>query len=209
VTLTVSDGPETVQVPDLSGLTLASAKARLKDAGLAAGMVTRVFDEDVTQGSVISTTPAAGTTRHGGSAVALTVSKGAPVEVPDLAGASVADATAQLESAGLKVKVATEQVNSEYDAGLVATQSPGAAKEVATGTTVTLTVSKGPEMVDVPDVVGDSTDDAKAALEAAGFQVKEDKGLLGGLFGGDTVKSQSVAGGEQAAKGSTITIKIG
>ncbi|KPI12469.1 serine/threonine protein kinase with PASTA sensor(s) [Actinobacteria bacterium OK074] len=209
VTLTVSDGPETVQVPDVSGLSLAAAKAGLKEAGLAAGMVTRVFDEDVSQGSVVSTTPAAGTTRHGGTAVALTVSKGAPVEVPDLAGASVADATAELESAGLKVKVATEQVNSPYDAGLVATQSPGAAKEVAAGSTVTLTVSKGPEMVDVPDVVGDSTDDAKAALEAAGFQVKEDKGLLGGLLGGDTVKSQSVAGGEQAAKGSTITIKIG
>ncbi|CAM5293609.1 non-specific serine/threonine protein kinase OS=Streptomyces violarus OX=67380 GN=FHS41_005802 PE=4 SV=1 [Streptomyces violarus] len=71
---------------------------------------------------------------------------------------------------------------------------------------MTLTLSKGPEMVEVPDVVGDSVDDAKTELEAAGFEVDEDRGLLG-LFG-DTVKSQSVEGGETAPKGSTITITI-
>ncbi len=71
---------------------------------------------------------------------------------------------------------------------------------------MTLTLSKGPEMIEVPDVVGDSVDDARDALEAAGFEVDEDRGLLG-LFG-DTVKKQSVAGGDRAPKGSTITITI-
>ncbi len=61
-------------------------------------------------------------------------------------------------------------------------------------------------MIEVPDVVGDNVDDAKRELEAAGFQVDEDRGLLG-LFG-DTVKGQSVEGGEKAPKGSTITIEI-
>jgi serine/threonine-protein kinase len=55
-------------------------------------------------------------------------------------------------------------------------------------------------------VVGDSVDDAHKALEGAGFKVDEDRGLLG-LFG-DTVKKQSVAGGDTAPKGSTITITI-
>jgi serine/threonine-protein kinase len=54
--------------------------------------------------------------------------------------------------------------------------------------------------------VGDSVDDAKKALGDAGFQVDEDRGLLG-LFG-DTVKKQSVHGGDTAPKGSTITIQI-
>lgn len=71
---------------------------------------------------------------------------------------------------------------------------------------MTLTISKGPEMVEVPDVVGDSVDDAKQTLEDAGFQVDEDRGLLN-LFG-NTVKSQSVDGGDTAPKGSTITIEI-
>ncbi|MFF3417758.1 Stk1 family PASTA domain-containing Ser/Thr kinase [Streptomyces sp. NPDC002698] len=206
VTLTVSDGPQTVKVPDLKGLALFKAREVLKGDGLAAGMVTREFSQDVTKGFVIGTDPAAGTERHSGSAIAIVVSKGAPVELPDVTGSSVEDATAQLEDAGLKVKIAAERVNSEFDKDQVAQQTPRAGREAATGDTVTLTLSKGPEMVEVPDVVGDSVDDATKALEDAGFQVHKDRGLLG-LFG-DTVKKQSVDGGDTAPKGSTITIQI-
>lgn len=206
VTLTVSDGPETVRVPDLQGSALDSARETLKDGGLAAGMITREFSADVSRGSVIRTDPEAGTRRHTGSAIALVVSKGSPVEIADVTGTSVEDATAELEEAGLKVRVAPQRVTSEFDKGQVARQSPDAGGEAATGDTVTLTVSKGPEMVPVPDVVGDSVDDATKALEDAGFKVDEDRGLLG-LFG-DRVKNQSVDGGENAPKGSTITIEI-
>ncbi|MFH8392950.1 Stk1 family PASTA domain-containing Ser/Thr kinase [Streptomyces sp. NPDC018036] len=206
VTLTVSDGPRTVKVPDLKGFALFKAKDVLKGDGLAPGMVTRDFSQDVPRGFVIGTDPAAGTERHSGSAIAIVVSKGAPVELPDVTGTSVEDATTQLESAGLKVKIATERVNSEFDKGQVARQTPDAGARAATGDTVTLTLSKGPEMVEVPDVVGDSVDDAKKALTDAGFQVEEDRGLLG-LFG-DTVKKQSVHAGDTAPKGSTITIQI-
>ncbi|WP_171060280.1 Stk1 family PASTA domain-containing Ser/Thr kinase [Streptomyces montanus] len=207
VTLTISRGPETVRVPDLKGYKLSKAKERLKNEGLAAGMITKSFSEDVPRGSVISTDPGAGTDRRAGSAIALTVSRGSPVDVPDLRGDDLADARQELTDAGLKVKVATERVNSEFDAGQVAAQTPGDGRQVATGDTVTLTISKGPEMVEVPDVVGDKVDDAKRELEDAGFQVKEDRGLLG-LFG-DTVEGQSVDGGDTAPKGSTITIEIG
>ncbi|WP_428934423.1 Stk1 family PASTA domain-containing Ser/Thr kinase [Streptomyces sp. ACT015] len=206
VALVVSDGPETVRVPALGGVALDEARARLKKDGLEPGMVTREFSEDVAKGSVIGTDPAAGTERRAGAAVALTVSKGSPVDVPDVTGEDLADARQELQDAGLKVKVAAAQVNSEFDKGQVAAQSPRADSQLAEGDTVTLTVSKGPEQVEVPDVVGQSVDDATSALENAGFQVEEDRGLLG-LFG-DTVKGQSVKGGQTAAKGSTITLKI-
>ncbi|WP_282703636.1 Stk1 family PASTA domain-containing Ser/Thr kinase [Streptomyces sp. CC219B] len=207
VNLVVSRGPEVVKVPDLEGYRLDKAKAVLKSEGLEPGMVTREFSDSVAKNAVISTNPEAGTERRSGSAVALVVSKGIPVDVPDVTGETLADARAELEAAGLQVRVATEQVNSsEYDKGEVAQQTPEADSQAVRGDTVTLTLSKGPEMVEVPDVVGDSVGDAKAALEAAGFEVDEDRGLLG-LFG-DTVKSQSVEGGQTAPKGSTITIKI-
>ncbi|MDN0194745.1 Stk1 family PASTA domain-containing Ser/Thr kinase [Streptomyces sp. S.PNR 29] len=207
VTLTISDGPQTVKLPDLKGYRLDKARTVLKQDGLEPGMVTRAFSANVPKGFVISTTPAADTKVRAGSAVALTVSKGSPVDVPDVRGEDLVDAQAALEEAGLKVRVAAGQVtSSEFDKGQVARQSPTGGRQVAEGDTVTLTLSKGPPMVEVPDVVGDGVDDARRELEAAGFQVKEDRGLLG-LFG-DTVKGQSVEGGETAPKGSTITIKI-
>ncbi|QFR02474.1 Stk1 family PASTA domain-containing Ser/Thr kinase [Streptomyces phaeolivaceus] len=206
VTITISKGPQTVKVPDLKGYRLDLAKTKLKDAGLEPGVVTREFSDEVVRGQVISTQPGSGTEISSGAAVRIVVSRGAPVEVPEVAGASAADATAELEEAGLKVKIAPKRVNSEFDKGLVAEQSPEAGKEAGTGDTVTLTLSKGPVMVEVPDVVGDSVDDATRRLKDAGFEVEEDRGILG-LFG-DEVKSQSVDGGDTAPKGSTITIEI-
>ncbi|WP_198655091.1 Stk1 family PASTA domain-containing Ser/Thr kinase [Streptomyces geranii] len=207
VDLVISRGPQTAPVPQLAGYQLDKARAQLKRVGLEAGQVTREFSEDVPRGAVISTTPEPGTERRAGSAVALLVSKGSPVEVADVTGATLADAKAELEQAGLKVRVSTESVNSdEFEQGQIAVQSPEGGAEAELGDIVTLTVSKGPEMIEVPDVVGDSVADAREALEGAGFKVDEDRGLLG-LFG-DTVKKQSVDGGDTAAKGSTITITI-
>ncbi|MGW2445847.1 Stk1 family PASTA domain-containing Ser/Thr kinase [Streptomyces sp. NPDC001675] len=206
VTLVISRGPEIVKVPDLNGVPLGEARSRLKSAGLEPGMVSRAFSESVDRGSVISTEPGTGVRRHAGSAIALVVSKGSPVDVPDVTGEDQDSARQDLEDAGLKVRIAAQQVNSEYDKGQVARQTPGAGGQAAEGDTVTLTLSKGPVMVTVPDVVGSSVDDATQRLEAAGFEVDEDRGLLG-LFG-DTVKEQSVDAGRKAPKGSTITITI-
>ncbi|WJV49295.1 Stk1 family PASTA domain-containing Ser/Thr kinase [Streptomyces flavofungini] len=207
VTLTVSLGPETVKVPDLEGTPLDKAKDELDDAGLGAGMVTKAFSEDVEKGAVISTDPGAGKVRKAGSAVALVVSKGRAVELPDVTGESESDARAELEEAGVKVRIAPERVTSDEDKGTVVKQSPRGDKTVAEGDTVELTISKGPPLVEVPDVEGMSVDEAKDELEAAGFEVKEDRGLLD-IFA-DKVKDQSVDGGDKAPKGSTITIKIG
>lgn len=206
VTLTVSLGPETVRVPALRDLPLDKARAHLKADGLEPGMVTRAFSDDVARGAVIGTDPGAGTERHAGSAIALVVSKGSPVDVPDVTDEDLDTARQDLVDAGLKVKVAPERVNSDYDRGQVALQTPDEGSRAAEGDTVTLTLSKGPEMVKVPDVTGSHVDDAKRRLERAGFEVEEDRGLLG-LFG-DTVKSQSVTGGDRAPKGSVIKLTI-
>ncbi|MFJ9086516.1 Stk1 family PASTA domain-containing Ser/Thr kinase [Streptomyces sp. NPDC102384] len=206
VDLTVSRGSKTVKVPDLSDTPLDKAKSDLKKHDLEPGMTTRKFSDQIAKGSVISTDPGAGETRKAGSAVVLVVSKGSPVDVPDVTGESEQDAIADLEDAGLKAEISTKRVNSEEDKGSVARQSPAEGKQLAEGDTVTLTISKGPVMVEVPDVTGQKVDEAKSQLSAAGFDVEENRGLLG-LFG-DTVKSQSVEGGDEAPKGSSITITI-
>ncbi|MFE6662241.1 Stk1 family PASTA domain-containing Ser/Thr kinase [Streptomyces sp. NPDC057697] len=204
VTLVVSRGPEIVKVPDVRDLSRADAGRELKKAGLVPGMVTEEFSEETDRGDVIRTEPAAGTGRHPDSAVALVISKGAPVDVPDVTGLSVEDATSALEDEGLKAKVLPDRVHSSEDAGDIARQSPGEGTEAAEGDTIELTVSEGPRMVDVPDVTGKDVDEATSTLKGAGFEVKVDRPFLS--FS-DTIASQSVDGGEQAPEGSTITIK--
>ncbi|MFB7539717.1 Stk1 family PASTA domain-containing Ser/Thr kinase [Streptomyces zaomyceticus] len=205
VTLTLSRGPEIVKVPNLRNKPLAEAKRALEEEGLAAGVITTAFSDTVAQGSVISSDPEPGTDRAPDSAVALVVSKGSPIDVPDVTGETVADATAALQEAGLEVVVAPERIDSPEDAGSVAAQSLAEGSRAAEGDTITLTVSKGPKLVEVPDVTGETTDDARTALEEAGFEVEVKKSFP---YLGDTVASQSVEGGSTAPEGSTVTITI-
>ncbi|CAM5412091.1 serine/threonine protein kinase [Streptomyces avidinii] len=205
VAVTLSRGPEVVAVPNLRGKPLEAAKAELSSAGLAQGIITHAFSQDVAQGSVISSDPAAdGPKRALDTAVSLVVSRGRPVPVPSVAGKPLDQAKAVLEGLGLKVESAPDQVNSPSPAGTVASQSVAAGSQAAAGDTVTLTVSKGPRQIPVPDVTGQESDAARKALEALGFKVKVDKPFLS--FS-NTIESQSVPGGQSAPEGSTITIK--
>ncbi|AKL65812.1 MULTISPECIES: Stk1 family PASTA domain-containing Ser/Thr kinase [Streptomyces] len=205
VVLTVSRGPEIVAVPNLKDRTLDEAKAELAKTGLEAGVVSQAFSQDVPQGSVISTDPAGGEKRAPDTAVSILVSKGRPVQVPSVTGASLDQARTALQDLGLKVETAEEQVNSPSAAGTVAAQSLAAGAQAAAGDTVTLTVSKGPRLVPVPNVTGQSADDARKALEALGFTVKVQKPFFS--FG-NTIDAQSVPGGQNAPEGSTIVIRI-
>ncbi len=204
VALVVSRGPETTKVPALEGRKLGEAKDALRGAGLAVGVVTEEFSDTVGKGAVISSDPPAGTERRPDAAVALVVSKGSPVEVPGVVGQPADAARRTLTDAGLTVETARERVHSAQPAGSVAAQSLAEGARAAQGDTVTLTLSKGPRMVPVPDVTGKSVDDATRELEAAGFAVEVSKSFP---FLSDTVAGQSVAGGESAPEGSTITIK--
>ncbi|KIF04600.1 serine/threonine protein kinase, partial [Streptomyces sp. RSD-27] len=204
VALTVSRGPELVSVPDLKGRPLEEAKAELTKAGLAPGIVTQAFSQDVAQGSVIGTDPAGGQKRAPDTAVALQVSKGRPVQVPNVTGQPADQARAALEALGLKAETAPDQVNSPSPAGTVAGQSVGAGAQAAAGDTVTLTLSKGPRPVQVPNVAGQDVDAARKALEALGFKVKVERPFLS--FS-STVDTQSVPAGQSVPEGSTITIK--
>ncbi|MGW7491603.1 Stk1 family PASTA domain-containing Ser/Thr kinase [Streptomyces sp. NPDC054786] len=205
VTLTISRGPEIVAVPDLSGTPVADAKRKLRDRGLVPGSVTRQFSDEVAKGSVIRTDPGAGSKRRPDTAVGLTISRGTAVEVPGVLGNDRADAANTLRAAGFQVRFAGQPVFSTQDKGTIARQTPVEGKKLGKGDTVTLTLSKGPEMIPVPDVTGKNVDDAKKQLTDLGFQVEVKKPFL---FPQDTVDTQSVDPGEKAPKGGTITIKL-
>ena len=205
VTVTVSRGPERYAVPAVVGASANEAQARLTATKLALGKTTEAYSEKVAQGLVISTDPKVGTSLKRGAKVDIVVSRGRqPVEVPDFTGKPADQAVKALTDAGLQVD-ATEQKNDDtVPKGSVISQTPSSGT-LYRGDKVTLVVSKGPEVVKVPDVQGKQEADAVKILEDAGFQVKVDR-FMGGIFG--TVRSQNPAAGSEQPKKTTITLVI-
>jgi serine/threonine-protein kinase len=203
--LLVSKGPELFEVPNLSQLARQDAEGELENHSLQLGTVKEVFSESVLKGNVVSQTPQPGSQQRRDTRVNLTVSKGpAPVTVPDLTGMTLTEATAALENIGLKLNEGDQEYSSSVPAGELAGQSVKAGQKVSRGTEVTVSVSRGPRMVEVPRVVGEQLDEARTILEDLGFEV-EVRYPLGNLFG--TVHGQSVFG-ESVPEGSTIVLTV-
>ncbi len=205
VQLVVSRGIRTVTVPDgLVGATEQEATAALTAAGLEVGEARAEHHDTVPPDEVMAVSVPEGSVQPHTTVVTLTVSDGpAPVTVPQQVGKPKDEAVADLESVGLKVAFADPEHSTEVPEGHVLRQDPEASSEAHRTDTVTLTLSAGPPVVDVPDVVGMRSGAAREALEEAGFEVKENK-YLGGLL--DTVRFQDTTG--EAPQGSTVTLTI-
>jgi beta-lactam-binding protein with PASTA domain len=140
VRLLVSQGPEQVAVPDVTGLSQASAESRLRDAHLEV-QVDEKESEDVPEGDVISQDPAAGTDVARNSTVTIAVSTGKPqVTVPDVVGLKEAKANSALSRAGLTPVRQEREVTDPTQDGVVIEQRPGSGSQVDKGSQVTIVV---------------------------------------------------------------------
>jgi len=204
VRLVVSKGVETFPVPALEGTDLEDAREQVESLGLELVEDDPEYSETVPEGQVISQSAEADALPEGGE-VHVVVSQGRqPLSVPDQTGASAGSARSTLEAAGFRV-TSEEAHSASVPKGSVVSQSP-ASGSLYRGDTVHLVTSLGPEMVKVPDVFRKPEDEARAALEKAGFTVEvvHDKGEP--VFG--QVYEQSAKAGDEIAKGSTITLKV-
>jgi serine/threonine-protein kinase len=202
VTLFVSLGPTILPVPDVIGKPEADARAALADFSVNETNAQQ-FSADVAAGTVIAVLDA------DGAAVAaeypergkltLLVSVG---PVPPVEGLPVAEAQATLTQAGLQVQLEDPVFDNEVPADHVKTAT-WTEDPMKPGSVVVLTPSKGPDLVDVPNVVGKNMAEAIDTLTAAGFEVSYE---LPDLFlPVATVKSQDPESG-QAVRGSTIRL---
>ena len=191
--------------PSLVGTKAADLAGALSGRDLRVGARTPAWSETVPEGRVISQDPKPGASVKRGVPVSVVVSKGRqPIAVPRVVGASAEAAAAELRKAGLKA-VRADDVNSEtVPAGQVVSQKP-AKGSLFRGGIVTIAVSKGPVMVQVPGVVGRPVAEAEKALTELGFTVQKDY-PFGKLF--DLVRVQSIDEGQLAPKGTTIILTI-
>jgi eukaryotic-like serine/threonine-protein kinase len=207
VRLTVSDGPGTASVPAVEGLSRESARARLRNAGF---KITerRESSDAIPDGKAIRTSPPDGSTLEKGRTVTLLLSTGKEqVEVPDVTGQTVDEASSELENRGFRV-ARNDQVTDDEDPGTVLKQSPPAGGRIDKGSTVTLAVAKEPQDVEVADVTGETQTDAVQRLSRDGFEIDIQEQPVDSQEGDGVVLEQEPPGG-RARRGSTVTLVVG
>jgi serine/threonine-protein kinase len=210
--LVVSEGPEFRSVPDLSGMTLADARAEIERLELVAAEPTTEYDEDVPAGTVISSSvqgvPLGGDVLPGAE-VELVVSDGPqPRGVPQLRGLTPDEATQLLGDLGLVLAVGEEVFDDEIPAGEIATQNPAVDTTLDRGGTITANVSKGPDLVTFPDLTGMTLPQIGQALTDAGLRVGNLLGSTQGTFVAASIDGDEVGAGDQVRRNSAVNIII-
>ena len=194
-----------VPVPNVVGIRELNAKAKIEDAGLES-KVERAASAEVDKGIVIDQRPDAGTRIQKGDQVTIIVSTGVPkATVPDVVGMDYADAVDALNEVNLEAR--KREVFSKKPPGRVVAQNPPSGEVVDEGTTVVLRVSKGKQVVTVPDVLDQTESSARSELQAAGFAVQAVQAPSDSTPEG-FVSAQSPDPGTEAPKGSTVTITV-
>jgi serine/threonine-protein kinase len=202
VALRPSSGPPLVDVPKLAGQGQAAARAALKDLRLAVGTA-RQASLTVPRGLVVRTEPGPGQPVREGGTVTLVVSTGPPsVAVPGVLGQAAQAARRALQAAGLQVR-ARLVFDDTVPAGSAVGTDPAGGGAADVGSVVTLLVSKGPDLVAVPNVVGMSKDRAFKTLQKAGLHP-----ALRFLTFGDHVIEQSIDPGTKVRRGTTVELVL-
>ncbi len=204
VSISVSKGTEQVSVPDLRGMTKDQAQKALTDAGLKASEGDTVYSSDVEEGKVAEQSIAAGNSAKKGDTVTYHLSKGEEkVTIPNVVGQSQSNATSRLEAAGFAVDIAYQESTSVEKGNVISQSATGTA---AKGSTITLTISSGAGSTTIPNVVGQTQNDAIAALQAAGFNYSVEQMSSSTVTKGTVIKQSPSSG--SGTKGATVTIYV-
>ncbi|MGW3344092.1 Stk1 family PASTA domain-containing Ser/Thr kinase [Nonomuraea rubra] len=212
ITLVLSLGPKRIVVPNVEGKTPNEARAEIAGAGLTVGTVKRLASQDVERDKVIRTSPQSGERLKEGTKVNIYVSAG--LTMPDVGGMPKDQAAEFLSRQGFQVQV--NEVDDDAEPCTVIAQAPKAKAEVDKGAQVMVTVARcqtdiwdffrrhgeardGDQFALVPGVIGKNVNDAKAELEALGFQVRVQR-----LGGGGVVQYQRPLPNSERPAGSTV-----
>ncbi len=198
-------GTKTVAVGNYVGIREIAAVQKIREAGLRPQPV-RQYSDTVDETYVIRQSPQPGDRTQKGNFVTIYTSLGPKkTKVPRIVGQPLASALSALRDATLTWRVV--EVNSDEDEGTVVSQKPTAGASVRENARVTVGVSKGPQPIIVPTVIGSSFASASSALQAKGFAVARGPDVESDEPEG-TVVSQSPDAGTFQVPGATITLRV-
>ena len=213
IRLIVSLGPNPVAVPAISGQSLAEVERALQEVNLILGSTSEEFNDFVDEGSVLrlvdedNETLAAGSQVLAGSTLNAVLSAG---PLPDVTGLPVDEARETLDGVGVNGVVGGDGAFSDtVPEGYVVEVSLPAGATIRPGDTLTLIVSRGPELVMIPDLVGETIADAKEVLEGLGFEVEVRSEFPESDWDRSfaRVTSLSPSSGQEVAKGTLVIIR--
>ncbi|MCK5447461.1 MAG: PASTA domain-containing protein [Gemmatimonadetes bacterium] len=166
----VEEDPSLVKVPELVGLTEDEAQGRLERIGLEYTVRSGVTHHLAPEGAVLAQDPLPGQYTRPGAPIYVSLSRGPELHVlPDVSGLSERQAAIVLERLGYDVAV--ERTTHTLEGGKAVETRPEAGTELAVPAEVTLVVSEGRPVVQVPELVGRHVDDAQGALSGAGLEL--------------------------------------
>ena len=202
----VSTGPSQKDVPDVTGMDEADAKSTLSALGVVVN-VSYANSDTVPNGKVISQSITGSKAAKKGDSVAIVVSSGETLfAVPNVIGSDRASAEAALKNAGFSVMV-DEQYSETVAAGQVISQSETSGSNIKKNSTVLIVVSKGAQMITVPNVVGKDSDSAVKAMTDSGLSVSTALQSSDTVAAGQVI-SQSVGAGTSVKPGTPVTLIV-
>ncbi len=213
--LIVSTGPAPRPLPDLVGMTLDQATTTLANLGLVLVQADPAFDEVAPAGTVLSwmvpDQPGlrAGDTVTPNTTVSVVLSAGPqPRVVPNLIGMTIDEATAAVDAQGLLLAQVDPQFSDTVAVGSIAAQDLAPDTTVDRGVTITVAVSKGPDVVAVPPLANLTLQQATDALTAAGLTVGVVNGNQGGILVAAQHQGVDVLPGQLFPRGTAIDIAL-
>lgn len=207
VTIHLSAGSPTVDVPNLTGMTAQNAQSTLEGLGLVYAEGDPIASDEVDEGRVVSYNPSSGTIPVG-STVTVRLSSGPDaVSVPSVLGLSQSDACSRIENAGLTCQVGSSITSDSYDTDTVGAVSPGVGETVEAGSTVTIQIVSGPATVTVPNnMVGMTMSEVRTAIESLGLVYQNGGTVESSRVSAGLVAETNPSGGQQVSPGSTVTV---
>ena len=196
--------PDPVPIPDLAGLTVGAAATRAQAEGLTVEVIKRRTHRRRAAGLILWQR-ARGTALEG-AAIGVVVSDGPPMmQVPALAALGLDEARARLAEVGMKVDDVAERFSGAAE-GSVVGQSPARGKQLW-GSTVDITLSRGPAPVVVPDTSEMTLTQAKAAMKKASLEPVVLDAYSSEVAAGELIKSAPQGGGA-APYGSQVRLYV-
>lgn len=201
------ESTDLVQVPELVGLTSEEARGSLDEAGLAFRLGHEVPHAEAAAGEVLAQSPLAGQYARPGAPVSVTLSLGSEQRrVPDLRGLSGDQGRIVLERLGFEV--ATDSTGSPVERGRVVGTRPGTGEELTLPAEVTLVLSHGPAVVEVPDLDGVHVDDVRGRLDEAGLALGEVRYDSAAYAAPGRVVGQSPSPGYALRVGGRVSVRV-